>query len=175
MDNITSLNKLIEVLKNSDAEDYVTIAKGMNIPSSDFEKFAFWKDEGYARNCIIKTPEFELILICWKGKDFTPIHCHNDQKCWVYMASGKMTEVRFKQNEDGTLTETNQQEMVAGNLTYMDDSMGFHLLKNTSEQKAMTLHLYMKPVEYCNVFDDDKNCFNERELIFHSIDGQLQD
>lgn len=175
MDNVTSLNRLIEVLKQSDAENYVTVAKNMNIPVSDFEKYAHWKEDGYARNCIIKTAEFELILICWKGKDFTPVHCHNDQKCWVYMVDGEMTEERFKQNEDGTLTKTNELDIVSGNLTYMDDNMGFHLLKNTAEQKAMTLHLYMKPVELCTVFDDDENCFNERDLSFHTIDGQLQD
>ena len=85
------------------------------------------------------------------------------------MVDGEMTEERFKQNEDGTLTKTNELDIVSGNLTYMDDNMGFHLLKNTAEQKAMTLHLYMKPVELCTVFDDDENCFNERDLSFHTL------
>lgn len=173
MDNITSLNRLITVLKETEAENYVSIAKNMQLPLSDFEKYIHFKEDGYARNCIVKTDAFELILICWKGKDFTPVHCHNNQKCWVYMVDGNMTELRFKQNEDGTLTETNKLNIVSGNLTYMDDSMGFHLLKNTSEQKAITLHLYMKPVEFCNVFNNDENCFNKQELSFHSIDGQL--
>ncbi|MGB0888082.1 MAG: cysteine dioxygenase [Vicingaceae bacterium] len=174
MDSITSLSGLIKVLKQSDAEDYVSVAKNMKLPVSDFDKYAHWKEDSYARNCVIKTDKFELILICWKGKDFTPIHCHNDQKCWVYMVNGEMTEIRYKQNEDGSLTETNYLNIVPGNLTYMDDNMGFHLLKNTSDKKAMTLHLYIKPVEACNVFDDDKKCFNKRELSFHTIDGQLQ-
>ena len=174
MDKITSLKRLINVLKQSDAKNYVSVAKNMEIPASDFKKFTHWKEDGYARNCVFKNDKFELILICWKGKDFTPVHCHNNQKCWVYMVSGEMVEVRFKQNEDGTLTETKHLDITSGNLTYMDDSMGFHLLKNTSEKKAMTLHLYMKPVESCNVFDDEENCFNEQELNFHTIDGQLQ-
>lgn len=172
MDNITSLNRLIEVLKHSDAENYVSIAKSMDIPASDFIKYAHWKADGYARNCIIKTPNFELILICWNGNDITPIHCHNEQKCWVYMVDGEMTEIRFKQNNAGDLSECNKLEMVPGNLTYMHDSMGFHLLKNTSEQKAMTLHLYMKPIDTCNVFNDSENCFENKTLAFHSIDGE---
>lgn len=174
MDSITSLSRLIEVLKNSDAKNYVAIAKNMNIPASDFEKFAFWKPEGYARNCIIKTPEFELILICWNEVDATPIHCHNEQKCWVYLIAGEMTELRYTSDEACNLTETNNLQMKAGALTYMHDSMGFHLLKNGEEKKAMTLHLYMKPVDSCTVFNDTDKCFDERVLNFHTIDGVKQ-
>ena len=174
MDNITSLNKLIEVLKQSDAENYVSIAKNMNIPSSDFKKFAHWKDDSYARNCIIKTPEFELILICWKKGDCTPIHGHNEQKCWVYLVEGEMTELRYKSDEECNLTECNKLQMKAGDLTYMHDSMGFHLLQNCEEKKAMTLHLYMKPVDTCMVFNDSNKCFDDRILNFHTIDGVKQ-
>ena len=174
MDRIKSLNKLIEVLKNSDAENYVTVAKNMNIPSSDFKKFAHWKDDSYARNCIIKTPEFELILICWKKGDATPIHGHNDQKCWVYLVEGEMTELRYNSDDECNLSECNKLQMKTGDLTYMQDSMGFHLLENSQEQTAMTLHLYMKPVDTCMVFNDANKCFDERILQFHTIDGVKQ-
>lgn len=174
MENITSLNRLIEVLKQSEAENYVAVAKNMNIPASDFEKYAHWKEDTYARNCIIKTPEFELILICWKKGDYTPIHGHNEQKCWVYLVDGEMTELRYKSDEQGNLTECNKLQMKAGNLSYMDDKMGFHLLKNSEEQKSMTLHLYMKPISNCLVFNDVNKCFEDRRFTFHTIDGIKQ-
>lgn len=173
MDNITSLNRLIEVLKQSDAKDYVSVAKKMDIPLSDFNKYAHWKDHGYARNCIFKCDEFELILICWNEGDDTPIHCHNDQKCWVYLVDGKMTEIRYKEDEKGNLLESNRLEMTAGNLTYIEDSMGFHVLKTSPHQKAMSLHLYMKPINSCNVFNDVEHCFENRVLGFHTIDGKI--
>ena len=103
MDHITSLNRLTEILKQSNAEDYVKIAKNMNIPVSDFKNYAHWKKDGYARNCIIKTAAFELILICWKEGDSTPIHGHNNQKCWVYLVDGNMTEIRYQKDENGNL------------------------------------------------------------------------
>lgn len=171
MDDIKSLNRLIEVLKQTNAENYITVVKNMNLPISDFENFAHFKEDGYARNCIIKTPKFELILICWKKGDRTPIHGHDKQKCWVYLVDGEMTELRYKY-DNGKLSESNRQQMKSRDLTYMQDSMGYHLLKNSEEQKAMTLHLYMNPVESCEVYNDSSNCFENKTLEFYSIAGE---
>ena len=173
MDTITSLNGLIETLKQSDAKDYVKVAKGMNIPFGDFSKYAHFKEDSYARNCIVKTDEFELILICWNKGDITPIHGHDTQNCWVYQVDGKMTEIRYQKDEQGNLIECNKMFISPGMLTYMHDSMGYHLLENHTKHNAMTLHLYMKPVNSCEVFNKNTYCFEKKELFFHSVDGEL--
>ena len=173
MDAITSLNGLIETLKQSDARDYVKVAKGMKIPVSDFDKYAHFKGEGYTRNCVVKTTEFELILICWKKNAITPIHCHNEQHCWVYQVDGEMTEIRYQKDDQDNLSESNNMLVTPGMLTYMHDSMGYHLLENHTSENAMTLHLYMKPVESCTAYNNSTNCFEEKELIFHSYEGEL--
>lgn len=172
MDDIKSLNGLIETLKQSNTEDYVKVAKRMKLPVSDFTKYAFWKKDGYSRNCIIKTEAFELILICWKKSDITPIHGHDNQNCWVYQVDGNMTEIRYKKDQQGNLTECNRMQLEPGNLTFMHDSMGYHVLENTSEQKSMTLHLYMNPINSCEIFNDEKNCFEKMNLEFDSVEGK---
>lgn len=172
MDMIKSLNGLIETLKISDAEDFVKIAKNMHIPVEDFKKYMYWKDEDYSRNCIIKTDEFELILLCWKKGNITSIHGHDNQKCWIYQVDGEMTEIRYKQDSEGKLTECNRILLTPGKLCYMHDTMGYHLLKNHTDKKAMTLHLYMKPVDQCEVYNSDNNCFEERILGFDTVHGE---
>ena len=172
MDEIKSLNTLIETLKQSDPSNYVKIAKSINISPSEFSPYCHFKEDGYARNCIIKTEAFELILICWKKGDFTPIHGHDNKQCWVYQVAGEMREIRYEQNESEDLIETNRMDIPPGKLTYMQDSMGYHTLENASEENAMSLHLYMKPVESCQVFNEENNCFEEMELTFHSIKGE---
>jgi cysteine dioxygenase len=173
MDKIKSLNKLIEILKQSDPSNYVKVAKRIVIPPSDFSPYCNFKEDGYARNCVIKTEEFELILICWKKDDITPIHGHDNKQCWVYLVEGEMTEIRYEQNDSGDLIEKNRMNLTKGKLTYMEDSMGYHMLENPTEENSMSLHLYMKPVESCQVYNDNTNCFEEMDLAFHSIKGEL--
>ena len=173
MPHIKSLNGLINSLLHSDAADYVKHAKNMVIPLEDFKKYTFWKEDGYSRNCIIRTDEFELILICWNKDCTSPIHGHDNKKCWVYQVDGEMTEVRYKEDAKGTLNESKRIYLTPGKLCFMQDNMGYHMLKNESNQKAITLHLYIKPVEKCAVYSAEKKMFEERFLNYDTIDGEM--
>ena len=82
-----------------------------------------------------------------------------------------MTEIRYDENDLGELKETNQIDLSPGDLCYMQDSMGFHLLKNQTQENAMTLHLYIKPVDECNVYNPKEKAFELRELNYDTIDG----
>ena len=172
MDPITSLQQLTETLDECDPQDYVKVASNMNIPKEDFEDYAFWNDDCYARNCIERTEVYELILICWKPGDETPVHGHDEQKCWIYQVDGNMHEERF-QEEDGKLVSCNQLELSPGKLSYMDDNMGFHSIENKSSKNAMSLHLYISPIDYCQVFDPSEEGFCEKELKYDSYKGVL--
>lgn len=174
MDQITSLTQLIETLHNCNPKDYVKIAASMDLSKDEFEDYAFWNDDCYARNCIERTEDFELILICWNPGDKTPVHGHNEQKCWVYQVEGNMYEERFK-DEDGELVPCNQMELVPGRLSYMEDHMGYHTLENRSSDNSMTLHLYISPIDYCKVFDSSENEFCEKELNYDSYKGVLME
>ena len=95
MDTIKSLEELIDRFDHSDPSSHGKVLKKMNIPISDFEAFESWDKKSYTRNCIFRTNECELILICWKKGDKTLIHEHDGQKCWVYPLKGDITETRI--------------------------------------------------------------------------------
>lgn len=175
MNRIESLNELIETLEDCEPEDYVKLAKHMSIPKSDFEKYAHWKPDGYCRNCIERTDTYELVLICWNPGDETPKHGHSDQRCWVYQVEGKINEVRYKVSESGSLEACNELELSPGRLTYMEDSMGYHSLKNHSNDRSMTLHLYISPIDSCKVFDATEESFIVKELKYDSYKGVLDE
>ncbi len=173
MNCIETLHELIETLNDSEPEDYVKVAKNMNIPKSDFKKYAFYKPDGYTRNCIERTPVYELLLLCWNPGDETPIHGHDEQRCWVYQLDGAIRESRYRENDAGLMEECNRLELTPGGLTYMEDTMGYHSLKNSSNEQAMTLHLYMSPIDSCKTFDETEGAFIDKELQYDSYKGVL--
>jgi cysteine dioxygenase len=166
MNCIDTLNELIEKLDKSNPENHGRIIKNMDIPIDEFEEYASWNKEGYTRNCINRTDNYELILLCWKKGDITPIHNHNGQKCWVYQVQGQVTEVRYEENNSNELIETNRMKLNPGKLTFMHDSMGYHKLKNDTEGRAMTLHIYVSPINSCEVFNPQKETFEFKELEY---------
>ncbi|MFT5648489.1 MAG: cysteine dioxygenase [Aureispira sp.] len=169
MDSVESLEDLIECLNHSEPSNQGKILKQMNIPISDFEAYASWAKKGYTRNCINRTKEYELILLCWKKGDITPIHGHDGQKCWVYQIEGDITEIRYKKNEADDLIETNKQQLSPGGLTFMNEAMGYHRLINNTDGRAMTLHVYVSPITSCEIFNDEKNDFILKDLQYDTV------
>ena len=173
MNRIGTVNELVETLNRSETEDYVSIVKYLEIPAADLMEFAFWKDGGYTRNCIERTENFELLLLCWNPGDSTPVHCHGQQRCWVYQVSGSVEEVTYKENKAGDLVPNHKRRLKSGDFSYMDDSMGYHTLENTSEAKAMSLHLYAKPIDTCTYFDNTLGMFIPKDMDYHSYKGEI--
>jgi len=145
----------------------------MNIPPSDFKAFEFWSEEGYTRNCLARTESYELLLLCWDSHQATPIHCHNGEECWVYVVNGVLEEERFEMNESDDLVLTDKSVYQPADLSYMSDDMGYHLLRNADAQKAMSLHLYMNPIDQCSIYDEEEGVFIYKELTYDSVRGKV--
>ena len=173
MNSINTLAELLNALKSCKPEDYVKMVANMRLPKDDFRKYAHWKPDGYTRNCVERTDDFELVLICWNPGDKSPVHGHDDQRCWVYQVDGEMNELRFNEDDEGGLHESQHIELSPQRLSYMEDRMGYHSLENRSCEKAMTLHLYISPIDYCKVFDPSEEKFNIKELSYDSYKGVL--
>ncbi len=169
MQIISSLTEFIEKLDESEIKSFPKIIKSLEIPFSEFKKYATWNKERYTRNCIARTNNFEIILLCWNKNQETPIHEHGGQKCWVYQVNGEVAEYRYQKNDAGILTEISKTHLTSGNVTYMDNRMGYHALKNLDDQRCMTLHIYVSPIDSCEVFCKDDETFMTKELKYDSI------
>lgn len=172
LDQITSLNQLLEELPNCKGNDFVEIARNMDISLDDLKAYAHFSDQTYTRNCIMRTDEFELLLLCWNPGQITPIHCHNGEECWVYLAEGKLREKRYQEKEN-KIEKIADTKMSQSRLSYMNDHMGYHSLQNIADEKSMSLHLYVSPIDECKVYDEDKEEFIKKDLSYYSYKGKI--
>ena len=104
MKHIESISDLIQQLSNCKKEAIKGIIDRLKIPISEFEKFAAWDETHYTRNCIARTENFELLLLCWQAGQETPVHSHNDQDCWVFLIEGNITENQYKTTKTKSLS-----------------------------------------------------------------------
>lgn len=170
---VESLEALIQKLNQSDTSDHGKIIKQINIPISDFEAYASWSGDGYTRNSIHRNDDYELILLCWNKGDSTPIHGHDGQNCWVYQIEGQISEIRYEKFDNGNLLETNRMQMSPGKLSFMNNAMGYHKLKNDTVGRAMTLHAYVLPIDRCEYYCDDEKAFKSKELEYDTVEENV--
>jgi len=164
-----SLNELISALKNEQSTKYHDILHSMEIPKSAFEVFCSWSESTYTRNCIFENERFELILICWQSSHKTPIHDHGGEECWVKVIDGEFKETVYKLNEVSEVNILKTNLFKAGDISYMIDFMGCHQLKNLSSHRALSLHLYAKPIRNCNVYDEQSKEFVQKKMSYHTV------
>ena len=152
---------------------YNKIIRSVSIPQEAFEDFCSWSEERYTRNCIFENEKFELILICWEKDQKTPIHDHDGEECWVKVIDGTLKETLYKDTPSGP-AQFKSSISVKWTISYMIDFMGYHKLENISDRRAMSLHLYAKPIKKCNVFDDQKQVFSTKTLSFNTVSSAFK-
>jgi len=171
---IFQLTELIDLLDNASKEEYKAMGKKISIPIEDFQDYIYYDSESYTRNCIKRTEQYELILLCWEEGQKTPIHCHNEQECWVHVVQGRFYEKRYLEAED-QLELDHQMDLLEEGVSYMNDDMGFHSLENSSNGRSISLHLYMDPIDECQVLDQQTGEFEMKKLEYYSYAGEFQE
>ncbi len=171
---INSINDLVTTLVESERTTYNQIFRSMHIPVSEFEDFCSWSNDCYTRNCVFEDERFELILLCWEEGQKTPIHDHGGEECWVKTLQGELEESLYKADEENTIKFIKSDVSKTNDITYMIDFMGFHSLKNLSEGRSMSLHLYAKPIKTCKIFDETTGEFINKELVYTTVPESIE-
>ena len=169
MKSLENIQELIQLLSESSKTQYNSILKGFDFDDIDFEAFQSWSSEKYTRNCLYKDEQFELLLLCWNDGQETSVHDHDGEDCWVYLLKGEMQEVFYSFDNSNNLKEGHSKIVQPNQLSFMNDRIGYHKLRNCFKGKSMSLHLYAKPIEQCNFYCEKSKQLLERKLKYDTF------
>jgi len=144
--------------------------------------YLYFSSERYTRNLIHKTSQFELIAICWEIGQKSAIHNHRDQNCWMAAAYGKVLVHNFKllRKDPATgfceLESTTQFVIDPASPQEVDPSEPIHQVINATSfnSRAVTLHIYSKPFDTCEVYDLKGRHYQDVQLVNTSEYGVLR-
>ena len=104
--------------------------------------------------------------MCWQAGQETPIHCHNDQDCWVFLIEGSIIENQYKNNEVEIPVLTVSELMVEKGTYFINDDIGLHSLHNSKNKRAMSLHVYVNPIEECSYYSKKLKEYKTKNLSY---------
>ncbi len=144
-------------------------------------KYLFFSKGSYTRNLIFKNEVFECMAICWEVGQFSRIHNHRDQNCWMYTPIGRLKVQNFRVDDRDMshstchLTPTEVYEMDATHPAYVNPLEPVHQVLNLPEfnQRAVSIHIYSKPFDVCEVYYRDKGTYADVPLHYTSEYGRL--
>lgn len=161
---ITKVSSLL--LELSETNNYDEVVKRIQIPVSELSEYLLWDKQFYTRNCVERNDDYELIVLCWEPNQYTPIHCHNKQECWIYMVEGEIDEIQYQLDEHEVPKQINREKLIENKSYHTNDDLGFHSLSNMTSKRCVSLHLYARPIEECRFFSDESKSFKTKKLSY---------
>jgi len=125
----------------------------VEVRSEDLRPYRFFKSGNYSRHRVLRNEFAELLVLCWKPGQRTPIHDHNGSYGTVRVCEGVMWETVFLLNNERQLYYQSGREWNAGDATTADVP-DIHQIGNpeVSGQDLVTLHLYAPPLNVLNTY-----------------------
>lgn len=147
----TKFSKLIERLKSQtrppSLDQLNSWLSSVEIFDLDLQPYIGFKEGNYWRHRVCRNDAVEMLVICWRPGQKTPIHDHNGSHGVVRVHKGLMWETIFAFNEEQGLCYDTGRECPAGTVTgaAVPD---IHQLGNpeVSGQDLITVHVYAPPL-----------------------------
>jgi len=180
---ITDWVKGLEAIRASDftlknVQDYVI--RHPVLPES-LQKYCFFSKGSYTRNLIFKNQLFECMTLCWDIGQHSRIHNHRDQNCWMSAPIGRLRIQNYRVDQrdasHGTcrIIPTELYDLDAAHPTYVNPMEPVHEVINAAEfnQRAVSIHIYSKPFDSCEVYYREKGSYTDVPLFYTSEYGKL--
>ena len=143
--------------------------------------YLFFSQATYTRNLIFKNDLLELLALCWESGQVSRIHNHRDQQCWMAVPIGKLQAQDYRVLDRDPVKKTcrlvpsKSYPITAAEPAAVDTKEPVHQVVNRAEfgERAVSLHLYSKPFDSCEVYSLEKGNYCDVPLYYTSEYGKL--
>lgn len=153
----TKLAPLVEYLDSlagrADLAVLSNLLAKLDVTRKDIAPSCVFGVKGYRRNTIRKTEWYDLLALCWRSGDRTPIHDHKGVSCAFKVIEGQGTEIRFVSTPSGMMCPVQTVQMNPGYVCAAEDA-DIHQVANMQAPGTdlITLHIYSPPIKKMNVY-----------------------
>jgi cysteine dioxygenase len=146
-----SFNSLADKLRSLTAvpslEETNRLIEQTDISPDEIKPFLGFKTGNYSRHRVMKNQFVEMLVLCWKPGQRTPIHDHNGSHGAVFVHRGILWETMFDYDTETGLQYKSHRELRTGGLTG-SEIPDIHQLGNpdVSGRDLVTIHIYAPPL-----------------------------
>src|SRR5437868_1674118 len=128
-------------------EELTAALRGLEIEWEDLAAHARFSPRTYSRNLVRGGQWYNVLVLCWRNGQRSPIHDHRGSSCGVRVLEGTMTETLFEFAPNGHVKATFSRDLLPGSVVGSEDT-DLHQVSNLQAGAAdlVTLHVYSPPL-----------------------------
>lgn len=122
----------------------------------DVASYLTFRPERYVRNRLHDGAGYQVLVLCWRNGQRSPIHNHRGSHCGVKVLRGVATETLFTRAPNGLIVPVSSRDLLPGHTCASADE-DIHQVSNLQADNAdlVTLHVYSPPLLRMEVFSLD--------------------
>jgi cysteine dioxygenase len=139
--------------ERADLDELTSELEDLEIDCSELSEFMRFSDRGYMRNLVRAGPWYNVLVLCWKNGQRSPIHDHAGSSCGVRILRGTATETLFEFAPNGHVWATHSRQHKPGSVMGSQDS-DMHQISNlqAGDGDLVTLHIYSPPLMWMGTY-----------------------
>ena len=151
------LNELVAYLDQlqarADIAQLAQLLTDSTATMATLEGYVEFGDVTYRRNLIKQNTWYELLCICWKSGQRSPIHDHAQSTCGLRIMEGVATETVFETSDCGQIKAVSSTDLGVGQVCSTQDA-DIHQVSNlqTAGKNLVTLHIYSPPIKCMDTY-----------------------
>ena len=149
------INYLNSLKRPADLPTLQRLLRDLDITRGDLGKHVHFDNEHYARNKIAQSEWYELVCVCWKPGQRTPIHDHRSSSCAFLVVEGEATETAFEHEPDFTLGAEGEPVVREPGYICASWDADIHEVANESDRDLITLHIYSPALSHVRIYSRD--------------------
>lgn len=188
-----SVEGLVDLLRSAESAPITSdaiaeILSEVDVDEAALAPFVGFADDHYARHLIHRDRWFDVMTLCWKPGQGTPVHTHNGQLGWAKVLRGALECVEYAwlgcdrpENQDvagmdclagGAQVKLEAHAPVVavpgGAINRVTRKVTIHSLGVPvgCDEPSVSLHVYSLPFDSCVTFDVARGACWRRELRF---------
>jgi cysteine dioxygenase len=193
---ILSLQGLVDLLRSTEGAPITSpriagLLEEIELEAGSLGPYVRYADDHYTRNLIHRGPWFDVMAICWKPGQASPVHSHNGQLGWVKVLRGALESVEYQWPGPGQTgsretagaespTGFGQVRLQPGQPTVCVPGGGLNLVTQRAtihslgvpqgcHEDSLSLHIYSLPFDSCVTFDVARGSCKRSLLAFDSV------
>lgn len=150
---------------------------GLDLTRNEIEPYLNFSASGYTRTLFYRGPRFEILVLCWKDGQCSPIHDHAASICSMAVVEGVATTENYRIRDGRAACAISPGEHIP--LAMTDAEVGrtghvvtviggdIHRVRNLQGDGSdlITIHFYLPPIPSMRCFDPETGCCDIQESL----------
>lgn len=114
--------------------------------------YVHFTDERYARNLVIRDPHFEVLVLCWRAGQRSPLHDHGSSICAVRTVQGTLSADNYRKTAAGHVRADYSEDFPPGSVLSIQTSEIHQVSNLQSSEDMVSLHFYLSPLDVYSTY-----------------------